>query len=179
VQFEITFAAMMAFITLVWIAVRVAVCLRAGRVSWKREAQLLLVYVCLVVVARFVFFPFSLVDGQVQPLPFDAARILPFWLNLEPLVHLFDYEVRSEAWINLIGNTAMFVPVGVIWPAVFKELRAPLAALAAGAGFSLLIELVQLPFYDRATDIDDLLLNTLGFAIGYALYALAARLRRR
>ena len=170
---------MMAFITLAWIAVRAVACLRAGRVDWRREVQLLLVYVCLVVVARFVFFPLSLVDGHVQPLPFDSARILPFWLNFEPLVHLFDYEVRSEAWINLIGNMAMFVPLGIVWPAVFKELRTPIAALAAGAGFSLLIELAQLPLYDHATDIDDLLLNTLGFAIGYAIYALVRRLRRR
>ena len=176
---SISYPAMVAFITVVWVAVRMAVCLRAGRVSWKREAQLLLVYVCLVVVARFTFFPLGLVDGRIQPLVFDAARVLPLWVNFEPLVHLFDYEIRSEAWINLIGNTAMFVPLGIVWPAVFKELRTPLAALAAGAGFSLLIEIAQLPFYDHATDIDDLLLNTLGFAIGYAIYALARRLRRR
>ncbi|MBR5859317.1 MAG: VanZ family protein, partial [Clostridia bacterium] len=44
--------------------------------------------------------------------------------------------------------------------------------IAAGAGVSLLIEILQLPFYDRVSDIDDLLLNTLGFAIGYGIYRL-------
>ena len=55
----------------------------------------------------------------------------------------------------------------------------PLKNLAAGAGFSLLIEILQLPFFDRVSDIDDLLLNTLGFAVGYGVYRLVARINRK
>ena len=35
---------------------------------------------------------------------------------------------------------------------------------------SLTIEILQLPFADRTSDVDDLILNTLGVAIGYILY---------
>ena len=55
-------------------------------------------------------------------------------------------------------------------------MRHPLAdnkTLAAGAGISLCIELLQLPFSVRATDIDDLIFNTLGTALGYGLFAAA------
>ena len=73
----------------------------------------------------------------------------------------------------------MFIPLGIVWPAVFKELDTPLKTLAAGAGFSLLIEILQLPFYERVSDIDDLLLNTLGFAVGYGVYRLVVRINRK
>jgi glycopeptide antibiotics resistance protein len=70
----------------------------------------------------------------------------------------------------------MFIPIGIIWPIVYKELDTPVKTIAAGAGLSLFIEILQLPFYDRVSDIDDLLLNTLGFAVGYGVYRLVARI---
>ena len=63
---------------------------------------------------------------------------------------------------------------------LFKGLSTPLRAIAAGAGFSLIIELIQLFFRARVTDIDDLILNTLGFAIGYLCYrAVVTRIKRK
>ena len=149
----------LALITLAWILVRSAVSLRQGRISWKRERQLMLVYICILVVTRFTFFPFSRVSGQVQPLLFDAARIFPPRINLLPMVYLFDYPVFREALLNLIGNTAMFIPLGIVWPSVFKKLDTHGKVIAAGVGCSLLIELLQLPFFDRVSDIDDLIIH--------------------
>ena len=165
-------------ITAVWILNRIAVCRKKQCVFWKREAQLLLVYVCLIVVARFTFFPFSKVDGKIQPLIFDCARWFPFRINLVPVVHLLDYPVFREAMRNLIGNTAMFVPLGIVWPSVYRQLDTHLKTIAAGAGFSLMIELLQLPFYDRVSDIDDLILNTLGYLLGYGIYLLAKKAKQ-
>ena len=81
--------------------------------------------------------------------------------------------------MNFVGNVAMFVPLGVVWPAVFKELDTHGKVLAAGAGFSLCIEILQLPFFDRVSDIDDLLLNSLGFLAGYGIYLLVRKLRKK
>ncbi|MBR6579461.1 MAG: VanZ family protein, partial [Clostridia bacterium] len=36
-----------------------------------------------------------------------------------------------------------------------------------------------LPFYERVSDIDDLLLNSLGFIIGYLLYLLAKQVSKK
>ena len=163
---------MLVAISALWIIVRAGFALKNKRIDIKRELQLLLVYVCLIVVARITFFPMRKVDGVIQPLVFDAAKAFPFRINIIPLVNLFDYGIMSEAVINFVGNTTMFVPIGIIFPIVFKKLDTPLKNLAAGAGFSFLIEILQLPFYDRVSDIDDLLLNTLGFAIGYGIYRL-------
>lgn len=165
-------------ITGLWILVRSTVNLRQGRVFWKRERQLMLVYICIIVVTRLTFFPFFKVNGQIQPLLFDASKIFPPRINLMPVVYLFDYPVFREALINLIGNTAMFLPLGIVWPGVFPKLDSHRKVIAAGIGYSLLIELAQLPFYDRVTDIDDLILNSLGFLLGYGIFLLVKAFNR-
>ena len=136
-------------------------------------------YICLIVVARFTFFPFSKVNGKIQPLIFDALQMLPPRINLAPMVNLLDYEIFREMLINVIGNTAMFIPIGIIWPIVFRKLDTHKKVIAAGVGFSLCIEILQLPFYDRVTDIDDLILNSLGFLIGYGIYLLVKAAKRK
>ena len=175
----ISYTSVMIGITLLWIMIRAAVCYKTKNFNWKREAQLILVYICIVVVARFTFFPFSKVDGKVQPLMFDAANALNFRINLLPFVYLMDYESRREAWINVIGNTTMFIPLGIVWPVCFKQLDSHRKVIAAGVGTSLLIEILQLPFFDRVSDIDDLILNSLGFLIGYGIYLLVKKSKKK
>ena len=169
---QIPFAAAMLLVSFLWILVRAAVCINQKHISWKREAQLMLVYICIVVVMRFAFFPFSKVGGRIQPLLFDAAALFPPRINLIPFVNLLNYEIYKEMLINVIGNTTMFIPLGIVWPCVFKKLDTHAKVIAAGVGFSLCIEILQLPFFDRVTDIDDLILNSVGFAVGYGIYLL-------
>lgn len=162
----------MVLITVLWVLTRAYFWKKQGCIRWKREAELLLVYICIVVIARFTFFPFSKVDGKVQPLLFDPNNIYPFWINLKPVVYLLDYEIRREAIVNFVGNTCMFIPVGIVWPIVFRELDKPWKVIAAGVGYSLCIEILQLPFFGRCSDVDDLLLNSLGYILGYGVYLL-------
>ena len=175
---SISYLQMVLFITAIWVMIRGINLSKNKHIDLKREAQLLLVYICIVVVVRFTFCPFGMINGKIQPLLFDYQKILPFWVNLKPFVYLFDYPSLREALLNLIGNTAMFVPLGIVWPAVFKKLNTHGKIIAAGVGATLTIELLQLPFYDRATDIDDLILNSAGYLIGYGIYLLVMRLRK-
>ena len=170
---QISYTSMVVFISIIWCLVRVVCATKAKRVDWKREIQLLLVYVCIVVVARFAFFPFSKVNGEIQPLVYESAKVYPFRINWIPFVNLFDYPEMRDILINVIGNTAMFIPLGIVWPSVYKGLDTHWKVICAGIGVSLCIEILQLPFYDRVSDVDDLLLNSLGFIIGYLLYLLA------
>lgn len=167
-----------AVFTAFWLLSRMVCGIRQGYVSRKREIQLLLVYVCIVVVARFTFFPFSKVDGVIQPLLFDPAQMFPPRINLLPIVYLFDYPVFREALINFLGNTLMFLPLGIVWPVAFKELDTHKKVIAAGTATSLLIEILQLPFFDRVSDIDDLILNTTGYLMGYGIYLLAKAMKK-
>ena len=38
---------------------------------------------------------------------------------------------------------------------------------------------LQLPFFDRVTDVDDLILNSLGFAAGYGIYLLVKAIKKK
>jgi hypothetical protein len=49
---EISFLAAELTFTIVWFLLRVVVWLRQGRINWKREAVLLLMYVNLAVIIR-------------------------------------------------------------------------------------------------------------------------------
>lgn len=175
---EISYLQMVVAISVIWVIIRAICWAKAKGIEVKRELQLLLVYICIVVVVRFTFCPFGKVDGKIQPLLFDPEKVFPLWVNFKPFIYLFDYPTMREALLNLIGNTAMFIPLGIVWPAVFKKLNTHGKVILAGFGVSLTIEVLQLPFFGRSTDIDDLILNTLGFLIGYGIYLLVRKLRK-
>ena len=175
---QIQYSTMVLFISILWVINRI-LCNRGKTVSWKRALELMLVYICIVVIVRFTFCPFAKVDGKIQPLVLYLDKWFPFRINRRAFVYMFGYETRQEAMLNFIGNVTMFIPVGIVWPIVYKDLNKPWKVIAAGIGFSLLIEILQLPFYDRVTDIDDLILNSTGYLIGYGIILLVRACRRK
>ena len=178
-MFEISFLAVELAFTVIWMLIRVAVWIKRKGIVWKREAVLLLLYIDLAVMIRFIFFPRELADGHIQPLVFEAAAAFPLRVNFVPLVHLFDYDNARDIIWNVVGNTALFIPTGIVLPVVYKKLDRCGKVVAAGALISLCIEILQLPFASRASDIDDLILNALGVIIGYGIYALIKQITRK
>ncbi len=176
---EIQYWQMVVIISFIWLMVRGICWIKDKKVSIKRESQLLLVYICIVVVVRFTFCPFGLVEGKIQPLLFDSTQIFPMWVNFQPFVYWFDYPDMKDALVNLIGNVTMFIPLGIVWPAVFKKLNTHWKVIAAGIGVTLCIEILQLPFFGRASDVDDLIMNTIGYVIGYGIYLGVKKLRTK
>ena len=176
---EIPFLTGELLLAAAWLAVRAVVCIRKKRIDIRREALLLLMYGNLAVLLRFVFFPMEKVGGHVQPLCFYPDEVFPLRVNLLPLVHILEYDSLRDTLLNIIGNAAMFLPTGIILPVLYKKLNSFGKVTAAGALLSLCIELMQLPFSVRATDIDYLLMNTLGCAAGYGIYALAKHIRKK
>ena len=165
--------------TVLWLLCRGMIWIKQKKIVWKREAFLLLMYVNLAVLIRFVFYPFFTVNGQVQPLLINMSSIQPLRVNLIPLVNILDYDIKREAAINIIGNISMFIPTGIIMPILYKRLDCFWKVLLAGAGLSVVIEMIQLLFPGSVTDIDDLILNTVGVAIGYGIYKLVCRFIRK
>ena len=175
---EIPFLTAELFFTLICLLLRSVTWFRHGRIDWKREASLLLMYVNLAVIIRFVCFPKALVNGHVQPLVFNPVTAFPFRINLIPLVHMFDYNSARDIIWNVVGNITMFIPSGIVLPVVYKNLNCFRKVVTAGAFISFCTEILQLPFASRASDVDDLILNTLGVAIGYGIYALIRHLKQ-
>ena len=78
---EISFLSAELIFTAIWLLARIIVWKQQGQIQWKREAVLLLMYINLAVIIRFVLFPRDLVNGHVQPLVFEAAAVFPFCDN--------------------------------------------------------------------------------------------------
>ena len=67
----ISFAVGMELTVLGFIMFRGLVWRRRKTYSWKEELLQLLMLVNLLVIVRFVFYPFETVNGQIQPLLFE------------------------------------------------------------------------------------------------------------
>lgn len=101
-----------------------------------------------------------------------------------PTLQFMRFELNLE-WVpfapmlvdlrNTVLNVVLFVPLGILLPFLWKKYRTWKASILFGFGMSLAIELLQILTY-RATDINDLIANTLGTAIGYGIYQFAAHL---
>lgn len=175
----ISFAMGEALFAVAWLVARILCARRTGSVDWRREALLLLMYVNLAIIIRFTFFPLNLVDGKVQPLVIDFHHIWLHRVNLRPIKQLFWYETFADLLSNVVGNVLLFVPSGIILPIAFPRLDNFLKVVLSGAAISLCIEVAQLPCLDRGTDVDDVMLNALGVAIGYVIFSLVRRATRR
>ena len=169
---EIPFALGSGGVALGWFLFRGGVCLKRKHFAWKEEAWQLLFLINLLVIYRVTFHPFEKLDGQVQPLVFQWETAWPFRVNWIPFVNLLDYDSGRDLLLNLIGNTTMFIPTGIITPILYKKWSSFGRTFLMGFSISLVIELLQLPFAVRASDVDDLILNTAGCVLGYGIYAL-------
>ena len=95
-------------------------------------------------------------------------------INLIPFKVIFDTyrEVIQNGYINyfiinFLGNIIMFMPIGFFIPLLWNVSNKKVVII--GFCFSLFIEICQL-FLTRGTDVDDLMLNTIGVILGLLLY---------
>ena len=74
---------------------------------------------------------------------------------------------------NTLLNVILFVPFGFMIPVLWEKYNSMKETVTAGFCLSLMIELLQLLTY-RATDINDLIANTLGTLLGYFVFRMLA-----
>lgn len=93
-------------------------------------------------------------------------------------VNLIPFSDPEYSKVGYVLNVIMLMPFGFLAPTLFRDKRKLWKTALAGALFSILIEGSQLLNY-RSTDVDDVILNTLGAVIGYGIYRLFSRLFRK
>lgn len=76
---------------------------------------------------------------------------------------------------NTLLNILLFVPLGLLLPFLWTKYKTGKATCLFGFGMSLSIELLQIFTY-RATDVNDIIANTLGTLLGYLLFRVISRL---
>lgn len=116
--------------------------------------------VYLLVLAKIVIFKSGFTTG------FRTLSLIPF-----QFIHDFFSPTTSIDVLlkNALGNFAIFIPMGILLPALFQRLNVKKTVLTCFL-VSLTIEVAQYIFGIGITDIDDLILNTLGAAAGALLF---------
>ena len=65
-------------------------------------------------------------------------------------------------------NVVLFMPLGLFLPLLWKAYRSIFRTMLLGFGISLFLEAMQIFTY-RASDINDLITNTVGTLLGYCI----------
>lgn len=133
----------------------------------------------------------GLISVTVQPLSVLSYRVdsynIAYMVNLVPFKEILkDIQDIGVAYggnvgfqvkvilKNYVGNIGIFIPYGILLALLKDQKKSFVQNLWTGFLLSLLIELSQLLYgltgYGiRMFDVDDLILNTLGYMIGYGL----------
>ena len=135
--------------------------------KWKtRGREVLLVNTLMYVYLSFVLF-FTMMP-VIASIPFMLDH--PYMpMNLVPFI---DVSLRrGDFFRQVILNVIMTLPFGFLFP-LTRDKRARFGVTVLFCFLlSFGIELLQ-PFFDRTSDITDLITNVIGGALGYGLYAI-------
>ena len=135
---------------------------------------LFLMYLCLL--AYFMFFSESF--GRTDTDREYAYNLVP----LKEIIRYFRYYRTlgmTLFLINIVGNIAAFMPFGFFLPIISRRSRKWYNTVSFGLVFSLTLETLQLVLRVGSFDVDDMLLNTIGAALGFWVYKLVQRTRVR
>lgn len=130
----------------------------------------------LVLLIYFLFFAESYGRGyEERSYSYNLVPFLEmkrFWTYRKQLGFL-------AVFTNLAGNVIGFVPFGAILPILYRNARNMFKITFLAFECSLLVECTQLIFRVGSFDVDDLILNTLGGFLGYLIYLICDKTRRK
>lgn len=115
---------------------------------------------------------------------FDHINLIPFSALSRAFGCLLDrscpFQRRAFVFllINVLGNIVVFIPLGVSLAGALHQhncWQTIRRGTMGGFILSLVIELMQLAIPTRATDVDDLIFNTLGATLGVLFFLLLSR----
>ena len=137
------------------------------RISTKKWILTIILMLYLLILFRITVF-------RANSYPTDYAVNLSLFTDLVATYH------ENGIWMVIylvVGNIAWFVPFGFLLPLIWERLKA-YYTIPLGFCLSLVIEFGQLVGGKGMFEIDDLVLNTLGTAVGYFAYKIYKSLRK-
>ena len=148
-----------------WVIYRILATRRAASLQLGREIVMNFFFVYACFVFSYTFFPLDIVLYGFDP---NDANLIPLVQTIRFLRYLENpFVIR-----NLLGNLALLAPLGIFLPILFRNYRKFTTVLVTGFLVTLGIEVFQLLLRFRVFDIDDLIINTIGVALGYGLFKL-------
>ena len=116
----------------------------------------------------------SLYQLLVGRLPEPKLELIPFVDICKVITDSIAIHDGEGITLNIFGNILLFVPLGFLLPLFWRYFGRAKRTILFEFGVSLSIELIQI-IAGGVTSVDDLLLNTAGAAVGFALAKLLLR----
>lgn len=100
---------------------------------------------------------------------FSAINLVPF----KSIINFFDGDMLARAFAlnNIMGNIVLFIPLGV-YITLFNRNKKVSLNMCLVAFISVIAEIAQYLFRVGVTDIDDVILNTVGGLMGILTFKL-------
>ena len=132
-----------------------------------RAFAVVLFFVYFVVLFYFLFFSEEM--GRTYSERAYHYNLVPFH-EIKRFIQYYEVLGMEAVLLNLAGNVAAFVPFGFFLPVFSERCRRFVNTVYYSLELSLLVELIQLITKVGSFDVDDIILNTIGGAIGYIIY---------
>ena len=132
----------------------------------------------LYIIALVYFLFFAEEYGRAPSIGEYRYNLVPF----KEVQRFFKYRETLGTFAvitNLVGNIVGFIPFGLILPIINRRIRNLILIGTLSFELSLVVEVTQLVLKVGIFDVDDLLLNTLGGIIGYTIFYVCNKLRRK
>jgi glycopeptide antibiotics resistance protein len=144
--------------------------------NFKRVISLGLVLYLLLLVRLIIFkFPASMTAEILQRWSINGALRNMSNVNIIPFTTIWDDLFNATLPVQLptlIYNMVAFVPLGFLIPLISKRGQRLVIVLIVAFSISTSLELIQIFTLLGTGDIDDVILNMIGAAIGYGVFAL-------
>lgn len=142
----------------------------AKKINWYHEVALLLFTLFAIGLASQTVIPkieFGVTGLGIVKSGVHQTNLIPLKVLFETYREVFVNGYINYFIINFLGNIIMFMPIGFFVPLLWNVPGK--RTIFIGFCSSLFVEVSQL-FLARGTDVDDLILNTLGVWLGLVLY---------
>lgn len=153
-----------------------------GRVRSKRKEivkngiiVIFVVYILLLFLVLLFKYPTSMVSDTIARWKAgeEIVRIKPQFVPFQTIIEYIKNVQAPHDWFfkNLMCNLIIFIPYGFLVSLLWgKNSHKGIKVIVSGCMLSIAIEILQYVTAFGQLDIDDVILNTLGVVIGYALF---------
>ncbi|CEN81763.1 VanZ family protein [Paraclostridium sordellii] len=181
---HLNFITIVGLTIVVWAIFRLYLAKLRRTLDLTKEGALLILVIYFLILIRLTIFKFSIImissplnSYQYTFLGVDGIiNIIPF---KETLNILRDGIHNNRIIKGIILNVIYFIPLGFLLPLLFKKINSFLKIILISTITSSLIEIIQLFTIFSVSNIDDVIFNIIGSAIGLICFKLFEKIVKK
>lgn len=152
-------------IIIIWFIYRAIVLTKSKEKNILREMAINLFFIYFLILVNLTICKMGMLQISLKH---------KFYVNYIPFIETINifkdnFMGIGNAVYNVVGNILLFVPLGFFISLLFSKKNKILSIVLYGFCASIAIELLQLLTANNLTDIDDIIFNTLGSVLVFAM----------